>query len=109
MAAVLRQAGFDAVHTAEIGIATAADQEILERAYAENRIVVTLDADFHAILALSGACGPSIIRVRMEGLRSEEFSDLLQKVTKHCQADLAAGAMLSVQEKRIRVRRLQNN
>jgi len=49
----LRQAGFDAVHTGEIGLAEAPDEEILRRASLEDRVVVTLDADFHALLALS--------------------------------------------------------
>ena len=105
-AAILRQAGFDTVHTAEIGMAAASDEEILSRASAEHRIVVTLDADFHALLALSGERNPSIIRIRLEGLRAEEFNALLQKVLEQCRSELEAGAMVSVQANRVRVRNL---
>jgi Domain of unknown function (DUF5615) len=60
----LRQAGFDAVHTGEIGLAEAPDEEILRRASLEDRVVVTLDADFHALLALSklGTASRSLAR-----------------------------------------------
>jgi predicted nuclease of predicted toxin-antitoxin system len=105
-AALLRQAGFDAIHTAEIGMAKAADAEILARALTDRRIVVTLDADFHALLAVSGARNPSIIRFRLEGLRAEEFSVVLQNVMDRCHDDLEAGAVVSVQENRVRVRHL---
>ena len=57
-AALLRDAGHDAVHTAEIGLAEGEDAEILATALQENRIVVTLDADFHAHLVLSQAKAP---------------------------------------------------
>jgi predicted nuclease of predicted toxin-antitoxin system len=60
-ASLLRRAGFEAVHTAEIGMAEAEDGEILARALAENRVAVTLDADFHSHLALSQASKPSVI------------------------------------------------
>ena len=105
-AALLRQAGFETVHTAEIGMAEADDEEILARALAENRIVVTLDADFHSLLALSQASKPSVIRIRIEGLRAEDLGKLLQDAIKQCEADLETGVMISVQENRIRVRRL---
>ena len=105
-AALLRQAGFDAVHTGEIGMAESADQEILQRTLAEGRIVVTLDADFHAHLALSQARQPSAIRIRMEGLRAEAFSELVLSVIERCSDDLEAGAMVSVRDFQIRVRLL---
>ena len=51
----LRQAGLEAVHTGECGLAEASDAEIIQRAAEQDRIVVTLDADFHALLALSAS------------------------------------------------------
>lgn len=105
-AAILRQAGFDTIHTGEIGMAESADTKILQRALVEGRIVVTLDADFHALLALSQARQPSVIRIRMEGLRAEAFSELLQSVIERCAGDLEIGAMVSVRDFQIRVRLL---
>jgi predicted nuclease of predicted toxin-antitoxin system len=106
MSTRLRQAGFGVVHTGEIGMAEASDEEIIRRATAEERVVVTLDADFHAHLALSQAHRPSVIRVRIEGLRAEEFCGLLERVVTQCRDDLEAGAMVSVQEHRLRIRHL---
>jgi predicted nuclease of predicted toxin-antitoxin system len=105
-ATILRRAGLDAVHTGEIGLSQAEDSEIINRASTEDRIVVTLDADFHTQLALTQASRPSVIRIRMEGLRAEEFSKLLQNFLLQCAEDLEAGAMVSVNEHQIRVRRL---
>ncbi len=105
-AALLRAAGFDAVHTAEWDLATAEDAVILESARAEARTVITLDADFHALMARSGASSPSVIRVRREGLRADAMASLIQSVVTHCSDDLAAGALVSVESDRVRVRRL---
>ncbi|MBX3299420.1 MAG: DUF5615 family PIN-like protein [Acidobacteria bacterium] len=103
---VLREAGFDVVHTGESGLAEAADAEIIQKASIEDRVVVTLDADFHSLLALSQAENPSTIRIRVEGLRADDFSLLVQYVLSQCEADLKAGAMISVTRSQIRVRRL---
>ena len=105
-ATILRRAGLDAVHTGEIGLAEAEDSEIIRRAALEDRVVVTLDTDFHAQLALTQSQKPSVIRIRVEGLRAEEFSALLQNVLNQCADDLKAGAMVSVNDFQIRVRRL---
>jgi predicted nuclease of predicted toxin-antitoxin system len=47
------------------------DADILAYGRQELRVVVTLDADFHTLLALSGARSPSVVRIRIEGLRGE--------------------------------------
>ncbi|MCC6329238.1 MAG: DUF5615 family PIN-like protein [Acidobacteria bacterium] len=103
---ILRLAGFDAVHTGETGLAEAEDSEIIRQAALEGRIVVTLDADFHMLLALSQALKPSVIRIRIEGLRAEEFGNLVQNVVSQCADDLKAGSMISVNDLQIRIRRL---
>ena len=56
-AELLRQKGLDAVHTGECGLSTAPDDAILAAGRAQGRTVVTLDSDFHTILALEEASG----------------------------------------------------
>ena len=43
-AKILRETGWDALHTGDIGLSRAADQEILTYARLEKRVVITLDA-----------------------------------------------------------------
>jgi len=42
----------------------------------------------------------------MEGLRGEELATLVQRVVTLCEADLRAGAMVTVDETTVRVRAL---
>ena len=63
---LLTQQGLDTIHVSEIGMWAAEDSEIMQKAQADNRVVVTLDADFHSILALNNFSSPSVIRIRIE-------------------------------------------
>lgn len=102
----LKNADIEAAHVGDRGLATASDSKILDFGRQESRIVVTLDADFHALLALSGATGPSVIRIRIEGLRAEGLATLLVDVLKVCGDDLMKGAVASVTESGVRIRKL---
>jgi predicted nuclease of predicted toxin-antitoxin system len=81
-------------------------QRFLTSLVSKALVVVTLDADFHAMLALSGAVRPSVVRVRIEGLQAQMLATLLIKVLEICADDLEKGAMVSVTENGARVRRL---
>ena len=105
-AELLRQKGLDAVHTGECGLSVASDNAILAAGRAQGRTVITLDSDFHTILALEEASGPSVIRVRWEGLRGPEMAKLIGQVLALCLDDLESGAAVSVKPDGIRVRRL---
>ncbi|MCI0621337.1 MAG: DUF5615 family PIN-like protein [Acidobacteria bacterium] len=105
-AELLRSRGIDTVHVGELAMASADDPSILDTAREVGRVVVTLDADFHTLLALSGCSSPSVIRIRIEKLRAAELAELLFNVTTQTQQPLIAGAMVSVQPTRLRVRHL---
>jgi len=101
-----RPAAIEAIHVGDIGLANATDGRILEYAREHGLIVVTLDEDFHARLALTGAATPSVIRVHIEGLRAEGLAALLLPVLQSCAEDLRQGTLISITEAGIRIRRL---
>ena len=71
-----------------------ADDEILAWSRGKNAIVVTLDADFHTILAVSGASGSSVIRLRMQGLGAQLVVQLVQRVLTRFGDDLGRGSLV---------------
>ena len=105
-AKMLREEGWDVVHAGEVGMSEASDSEILAFAGKEDRVIMTLDADFHSILAVTNADGPSVVRFRYEGLKGPAFAGLIKTVWKEIEEALLAGAMVTVTEKSIRVRDL---
>jgi len=103
---LLREAGLETVHVGEIGYASADDADILDFGRKNGFVIVTLDADFHALLALSRATTPSVIRIRIEGLRSVALASLLQRILQLWGEELESGAVITAQEDRLRIRRL---
>lgn len=98
--------GNGATHVSMIGMSNSSDQAILEHAEAEDSIVITLDSDFHTILAINQAVRPSVIRIRIEGLKGQEVAKLIQQVVSTTANDIESGAAVTVTERGIRVRKL---
>ena len=67
---------------------------------------MTLDADIHALVALSGLTTPSTIRIRVQGLKGPAMARVLLDVFESRRDALAAGALVTVHAGRLRVRRL---
>ncbi len=105
-AELLRQQGWDALHVGDVGLAAASDQTILNQAEQQGRTVVTLDADFHALLAVSGASAPSVVRLRIEGLKGSELAALLVRVWDRAGVALTHGAIATVTLASIRIKDL---
>jgi predicted nuclease of predicted toxin-antitoxin system len=106
-ALILNQSGCDVVHIGEIGMSRATDVAILEAARQQQRICVTLDADFHTHLAVTNAETPSVIRLRIEGLKAETSAQLLidvwPKIHHHVES---SASMITINDRNIRVRSL---
>lgn len=96
----------EAEHAGDVGLASASDDAILAYARDHDQTIATLDADFHARLALSGARKPSVVRIRIEGLRAQKLASLIARVLADCRDKLDSGAVVSVTQTAIRVRRL---
>ena len=102
----LRELGIESEHVGELGLASASDAVILEEGRKLGAIVVTLDSDFHAILAFTNASSPSVIRIRIEGLKGPNVASLIQRVAIAAESDLLFGAAVTVSDRRIAIRRL---
>jgi len=105
-AEILRNKGWDIQHTGEIGMSRATDRQILEYARDEQRIVITLDSDFHAILAVENLNSPSVVRIRQEGLRGPELAELVEKIWSRIGQQLENGAMATITEKAMRIKKI---
>jgi predicted nuclease of predicted toxin-antitoxin system len=104
--AFLRGLGFEAVHLHELGLDRLPDAEIVEKARRERYVVLTHDLGFGELLALSGAKLPTVVIFRLQSMRPINVNRYLQLLIGEHREALAAGAILSVSERHIRVRRL---
>lgn len=103
----LRDAGHDAVHVRDWGMATADDSAIVERAGAEDRVIVSADTDFGTLLALRQVARPSFILLRHSANRRPRRQVLLLLSNLAAIVDaLDAGAIVVFSERGIRVRSL---
>ena len=102
----LRGKGYDAVHAREIGLATAADHEILDRARGEGRLVLTMDLDFPHLLAALSASGPGVILVRLRYPRFHAIQQRLEALLAGFPEAELARAIAVLEESRVRLHRL---
>lgn len=80
LCALLEEYGYHGVHAYQIGKSRASDNELLEIARRERRVIVTADLDFPRMLALSSAEGPPVILFRGGNYSDVEMRKLLERV-----------------------------
>ena len=105
-ASLLRDEGWNVLHTGDIGLSRSTDRQILEFARNEQRVIITLDSDFHTILALTNASTPSVIRIRLEGLKGPDLAFLIKRIWPRVEPQVKKGAMVTITESGIRIRNI---
>ena len=84
----------------------AEDEDILTVARDLGYVLITLDADFHALVAVRGLSKPSVVRLRREGCRAAAAVAILGPVLERYEKDLQLGVLVSVKEHRVTRHRL---
>lgn len=88
VARVLRDEGHDVLRASEVGQARADDRQILERAIAEERTLVTLDEHFGDWVVLPLSHHPGVIRLKAKpAISSKMLEILLPFLTRHLQSE----------------------
>lgn len=105
-AALFRQDGWECIHVGEVGMARAEDTDIVKFAREHAAVIVTLDADFHALLATSMASTPSVIRLRFQGLGGPDVASHVAKVVTRFAGELTDGCLITVKPNKTTCRRL---
>ena len=104
LATLLLQQGHEAVHWSTLGDPGASDRSLFEWAAKNNYVVLTHDLDFGAILAATQATFPSVIQIRTQDVSPEKILPLLLAVLEQQKTYISAGALLTIDEGRKRVR-----
>lgn len=102
----LEQLGHEALHVRTLGLQRAPDHDIVDRARADSRVVLTFDLDFGEILALGVLDKPSVILFRLADERAESVNRRLSTVLSERRAEIESGALILVEDTQYRVRRL---
>ena len=102
----LRDDGWEVLRVSEVMDSGSTDIQILEYARQHNQVILTQDLDFSALLALGGHDRPSVVNLRLEhaapGIVTKRLIGVLPGLTR----DLEGGAVVTVDEMSVRVRKL---
>jgi len=101
-----RAAGREAAHWSTLGDPRAVDADIMDYARVNGWVVFTHDLDFGTLLAHTQAGGPSVLQVRAQDVSPDHLGPLVGRTLRQFATQLEAGALVTVDEARQRVRLL---
>ena len=106
LADMLIKENIESVHWSTIGALDAKDSEIFNYAINNDYIVVSCDLDFSTILSITSASKPSVIQIRIQNVSWEELAEVIKNSIMQSTCELAAGAILTIDAKKLRLRLL---
>jgi predicted nuclease of predicted toxin-antitoxin system len=107
LASRLNELGHDARACLDLDLLASPDEEVLEVARLQHRVVLSADSDFGTILARTHATSPSVVFVRRtQGRRVEELVALIQDNLSVLEAPLEHHSIVVIGEGAVRIRNL---
>ncbi len=104
---LLAAVGHEVTHVRDLGLSSASDAQILAVARELGAVIVTGDTDFGDLIAAENAESPSIVLLRrQQGRRGREVGELLLANLPTVEAELEVGAVVVIDDHRMRVRSL---
>jgi predicted nuclease of predicted toxin-antitoxin system len=101
VATELRREGLDVVDTTDVD-PFASDSEVLALAYAEQRVLVTLDKDFGELVIVRAQAHCGVIR--LVGFSAQEQASVLLKLVDTLGEEILGGGLVVASPERTRVR-----
>ena len=87
-----------------IGRVDAPDYEILIYARSNGYTIFTHDLDFGTLLAATKTDCPSVIQIRTQDITPQHLAKLLISALNHFERQLEEGALVTIDEKKLRAR-----
>lgn len=93
-------------HAADVGLARADDEAIVEAARSAGEVIVTHDLDYGHLLAFSGQAKPSIIIFRVCNTRPAALYHRMRESWTEIEGPLQRGAIVAIEDATLRIRPL---
>jgi predicted nuclease of predicted toxin-antitoxin system len=100
------EAGYETIRWSAVGPENASDKDIMSYARTHGFAVFTHDQDFNTLLSHSKEGKPSVILLRTSSLRIEKVGQRVLQAITAAAHDLISGAILVIDDNRVRVRNL---
>lgn len=100
----LKATGHQAKHLADENLDRLSDPEILEKARAEDRVLLTHDLDFADLLAAGGESLPSVVILRLRNMKAKHQISSIDHVVERYAETLRTGVIITVSEGLVRSR-----
>ena len=84
---LLREWGHDLLTVRELGLEQVQDEDLLERAQAENRLLLTRDKGFGGLVFLNKELAMGVILLRMTSMNTKEVHHELRRLLEESQPD----------------------
>ena len=102
----LNKNNYESIHLRDKGLQSVSDSEIVNLALKEKLIILTMDLDFGYLLSISKLNLPSTIIFRLSDESSENVITKLIELLPKCNKYLENGCIISVNDKKYRIREL---